>query len=98
MFVIALLVIVGLAAIVYLLGAAWRLLEAIVQGVVGGVIYTVAILSGAWELLCAFGRWIRATDERIGQRAHAAYWSYSYWLKRAYIASRLRAWRKEKRL
>ena len=99
---IALLVIIASAAVVYLLGSTWRLLEVIVQGVVGGVVlfwrlarWTVrAIWRGVWRMNAA----AFATDTWLGQRTHAAYWTYSYWLKRAYIASRLRAWRRENRL
>ena len=99
---IALLAIVGLAAVVYLLGASWRLLEVIVQGVTGGVVMFWRLahwtVRTTWRGLLRLNAAAFATDTWLSQRAHAAYWTYSYWLKRAYIASRLRAWRREKRL
>lgn len=99
---IALLVIIAWAAVVFLLGSAWRLLEVTVQGVVGGVVLFWRLarwtMRTTWRGVRRMNAAAFATDTWLSQRAHAAYWTYSYWLKRAYIASRLRAWRKEKRL
>lgn len=80
----------------WLVGAVWRLLDALVQGVVGGITYTFAIAFGTWEALRATGRWLMRTDTTFGQRLHAVWWSYSYWIKRRYIASQLRQWRRER--
>lgn len=81
----------GLAA----LTAAWRVCDALVQGVQFGCIAIWKAVRGPVLAAIAVGHWMARTDESFGQRVHAAWWSYSYWLKRAYIASALRARRRE---
>lgn len=88
--------VLGLWFALSVLTVAWRVVDAIVQGGPRG-------LRLFWRILCAIVRGLRRAEQSaqrfdtwLGQRAHAAYWTWSYWLKRAYIASQLRARRREK--
>lgn len=84
----------------WLLGALWRLLDALVQGAAGGVRLFWWLAHAAarllWTALRGLQRQAFALDLWMSQHAHAAWWSYSYWLQRAYIASQLRQRRREK--
>lgn len=75
---------------------AWRVVDAIVQGVPRGLRLTWRTFRAMVRALRSAERSAQRFDTWLGQRVHAAYWTWSYWLKRAYIASQLRARRRER--
>lgn len=88
--------VVSLWFVLALLTSIWRAVDACVQGVPRGLQLT-------WRLFRTILRGIRAVEKAalrldtwLGQHAHAAYWTWSYCLKRSYIASRLWALRRER--
>lgn len=78
------------------LTVAWRVMDACVQGVPRGLRLFWRILRAAVRGLRCAEQSAQRFDTWLGQRAHAAYWTWSYWLRRAYIASQLRARRRER--
>lgn len=82
----------------WFVGALWRFIEALVQGVVGGLALFWRLVRGScgvtYRALNRTQRGAFLFDLWACQRAHAAWWSYSYWLKRAYVAMSLRARRR----
>lgn len=102
LFVTLLLSICAIAAVVYLLRAVWSMAEALANGIVGGVVLFWRLARWTMRTTWRDVQWIKRTaialDTWLSQRAHATWWSYSYWLKRNYIASVLRHRRKGRHL
>lgn len=100
-FVTLLLSILAIAAVVYLMRAAWSMTEALANGIVGGCVLFWRLARWTVRTIWTDLQWLKRTgialDTWMSQRVHAFYWTYSYWLKRAYIASTLRQRRREKR-
>lgn len=87
---IALIVIVGLVACVYLLVTAWRIVEGLLNGIVGGTLIFCRMVRACWRAFRASQRAAIELDFWLSQRTHAAWWTYSYVWQRSYIASTLR--------
>lgn len=87
---IALVIIVGIVACVYLTVTAWRIVEGLLNGIWDGSKLFCRMVRACWR---AF-RWAQHAAVRLdfwlSQRIHAAWWSYSYVWQRSYIASTLR--------
>ena len=87
---VALIVIVGIVACVYLLVTAWRIVEGLLNGIVGGTLIFCRMVRACYRGLLHGQRAAIKLDFWLSQRIHAAWWSYSYVWQRSYIASTLR--------
>lgn len=94
-------VLVALIAACVLWSSLYRATEALLQGVVGGTVLFWRLarwtVRTSWHLTDRAVQAAYRIDTATGQRVHAACYVWSFWLKRAYIASQLRARRRAAR-